>query len=144
MSSVLFLLALTAAPPHHAAAGKPHVVAPTAHRSELALKAKMETWRGKWRIEPAGVACATARSTGDVRLDTIGCRAIQACFAPKVSQVAAIEDGAGSIDEKKARLATLLDAGKPCIARNRALAIEILAGTRPPPRVATRVRETGR
>ena len=129
MSALLFLLALAAAP-HKTAA---HAVAPAAKRRELALKAKMQTWRGEWRIEPAGVACKTAKSSGDARIDTIGCRAIQVCYAPQVSKVAAIEEGAGTDDEKKAQVAALLNADKACIARNRALAIEIIAGTRKPP-----------
>ena len=131
--SALLILALAAAA-HKPAA---HAVPPAAKRRELALKAKMETWRGEWRIEPEGVACKTSRPTGDARLDTIGCRAIQVCYAPQVSKVAAIEEGAGTDDEKKAQVAALLNAGKACIARNRALAIEIIAGTRkPPPMVA--------
>ncbi|GAC1612688.1 MAG: hypothetical protein NVS3B27_06560 [Novosphingobium sp.] len=127
--SALLLLALSVAP-HRPAA---HPVSPAAHRRELALKAKMETWRGEWRIEPEGVACKTSKPTGDARLDTIGCRAIQVCYAPQVSKVAAIEEGTAADDQKKAQVAALLNAGQACIARNRALAIEIIAGTRKPP-----------
>lgn len=126
--SALLLLAQAVA--HKPAA---HAVPPAAKRREIALKAKMQTWRGEWRIEPAGVACKTAKSSGDARLDTIGCRAIQVCYAPQVPKVAAIEEGHGTDDEKKAQVAALLNSGKSCIARNRALAIEIIAGTRKPP-----------
>ena len=129
MSAALFLLALATAP-HKSAA---HAVAPAAKHRELALKAKMQTWRGEWRIEPEGVACKTAKSSGDSRIDTIGCRAIQVCYAPQVPKVATIEEGAGTDDEKKAQIAALLGAGKACIVRNRAAAIEIIAGTRKPP-----------
>jgi hypothetical protein len=145
--SALLLLALSVAP-HRPAA---HPVSPAAHRRELALKAKMETWRGEWRIEPEGVACKTSKPTGDARLDTIGCRAIQVCYAPQVSKVAAIEEGADTGDEKKAKVAALLNSGKACIARNRALAIEIVAGTRrppamvaPAPKVAAGPKDSGR
>lgn len=132
--SLLLALAMAVAP-HKPAAN------PAAHQREVAMKAKMATWRGEWRIEPAGVACKTAKATGDARLDTIGCRAIQVCYAPQLPRIAAIEDGAGAADEKKAKVKALLDAGKPCIARNQAMAIEVLAGTRPLPKAA---RETGR
>ena len=127
--SALLILALAVA------AHKPavHVVPPAAKRRELALKAKMETWRGEWRIEPAGVACKTSKTTGDARIDTIGCRAIQVCYAPQVPKIAVIQDGEATNDEKKAQVAVLLNTGKACIARNRALAIEIVAGTRKPP-----------
>ena len=128
MSALLLLALATAA--HKPAA---HAVPPAAKRRELALKAKMQTWRGEWRIEPAGVACKTAKSSGDARIDTIGCRAIQVCYAPQLPKVAAIEEGSGTDDEKRAQVAALLNAGKVCIARNRAAAIEIVAGTRKPP-----------
>lgn len=132
--SVLLALAMAVAP-HKPAAN------PAAHRREVAMKAAMATWRGEWRLAPEGVTCKTAKATGDVRLDTIGCRAIQLCYAPRLPEVAAIEDGPGSADEKKAKVKALLDAGKPCIARNQAMAIEVLAGTRAVPKAA---RESGR
>lgn len=138
--SALLLLALAVAA-HKPAA---HPVSPAAKRRELAMKAKMETWRGEWRIEPAGVACKTAKSTGDARIDTIGCRAIQVCYAPQVPKIAVIQDGKGTGDEKKAQVAALLNAGKPCIARNRALAIEIIAGTRKPPAMVAPARDVGK
>ncbi|MBC7492478.1 MAG: hypothetical protein H7241_08565 [Novosphingobium sp.] len=128
MSVALFLALAVAA--HKPAA---HPVSPAAKRRELAMKAKMETWRGEWRIEPAGVACKTSKTTGDARIDTIGCRAIQVCYAPQVPKIAVIQDGEATDDEKKAQVAVLLNTGKACIARNRALAIEIVAGTRKPP-----------
>lgn len=134
--SLLLALAMAVAP--HKPVRAP---APAAHQREVAMKSAMANWRGEWRIEPEGVACKTAKGTGDARLDTIGCRAIQVCYAPRLPEVAAIEDGAGTADEKKARVRALLDAGKPCIARNQAMAIEVLAGTRAAPKP---VRETGR
>ena len=141
MSALLIMLALAAAP-HKTATP---AASPAAHKRELALKAKMDEWRGEWRIEPEGVACKTSKPTGDARLDAIGCRAIQVCYAPKVSQVAAIEEGTGTDDEKKAQVTALLNAGKPCIARNRALAIEIIAGTRRPPAAAVKpAKDAGR
>ena len=134
MSAMLALLALAAAPHKPVVHGPAaHAVPAAAKRRELALKAKMQSWRGEWRIEPAGVACKTAKSSGDARIDTIGCRAIQVCYAPQVPKVAAIEEGSGTEDEKKAQVAALLHAGKACIGRNRAAAIEIVAGTRKPP-----------
>ena len=139
MSALLLLALATAA--HKPAA---HAVPPAAKRRELALKAKMQTWRGEWRIEPAGVACKTAKSSGDARIDTIGCRAIQVCYAPQVPKVAAIEEGAGTDDAKKAQVAALLNAGKACIARNRALAIETIAGTRKPPPMMAPAKDAGK
>lgn len=107
-----------------------------AKAQEAALKDKMETWRGTWRIGPEGVSCKTATSTGDTRLDTIGCRAIQFCYAAKLPAITAVQDGDLSDEDKKSRTAALLNGAKDCVAGNRAAAIEVLAGTRLAPKLS--------
>lgn len=115
-------------------------VSAAARAREKVLKGKMANWRGNWRIAPDAIGCKTVTSTGDARLDLIGCRAVQVCYGAQLPAIAKVQAAPASDADKQTKITALLNAATPCIYQARAAAVEVLAGTRIAPRAAAKVK----
>ncbi len=108
--------------------------AAAAQTRALAMRKQLEAWRGTYRIEADRIGCKTVKLSGDPRLDVVGCRAIQYCYALQFPAITKVEESQASAADKKLKVASLLAAAQPCLLQSRNAAIDVLAGVKPAPK----------
>lgn len=124
--ALIVAIAALALQPAHAAA--PDSLSPQ-QRAD-ALRARMATWRGTWKLGPKTIDCKTTQSTGDARLDIIGCRAIQFCYGKQLPAISRVEQAPASTEDKRRKIAALFAEAKPCLMGSMNAAIDVLSGLR--------------
>jgi hypothetical protein len=92
MSSVMLLLLMATA----TAASVPQTPPTAEEEAEILVIAnRLNSWRGSVRLSDDRARCRTTRSTGDRRIDRIGCDAMTYCFVEvrsQMSQASAAQD----------------------------------------------------
>lgn len=123
----ILLASLLLLAPALAAAQAQREVDPKVVEQVRMISAKLEDWRGAWGVADGQLGCKTAKTTGDVDIDMIGCAALVACVKPVLPDLKAIADGKGDEADKKRRMAETLEGQGLCLREHRGNGIAALA-----------------